>query len=143
MTVTPCPEGETRVEADVGLLRRVFTNIVANAIKFTSDRDGRITVSFRPQHDSVRVEIDDNGPGIPGEWHEKIFEKFGQVGMRSERKKYTTGLGLTFCKLAVEAHGGAVGVRSTVGLGTTFWFTVPYGSARPMEVVAAKAQPAP
>lgn len=143
MIVTPCAEREARVEADVGLMRRVFTNIVANAIKFTSDRDGRITVVFRPDVDGVRVEIADNGPGIPSEWHEKIFEKFGQVGMRSERKKYTTGLGLTFCKLAVEAHGGAIGVQSTVGQGTTFWFTVPYGSARPMEAVVSAAKPAP
>ena len=73
----------------------------------------------------VRISISDNGPGIPPEYYEKIFEKFGQVESREHAQKYSTGLGLTFCKLAVEAHGGHIGVESEVGKGSTFWFKLP------------------
>ncbi|MBT3376005.1 MAG: hypothetical protein HN742_29720 [Lentisphaerae bacterium] len=70
----------------------------------------------------------DTGPGIPPEYRDRIFEKFGQVEGRAEGKKYSTGLGLTFCKLAVEAHGGQIGVDSEAGKGSTFWFGLPCGS---------------
>lgn len=64
-------------------------------------------------------------PGIPFEDQKRIFEKFGSVEGSQRGRKYSTGLGLAFCKLAVEAHGGAVGVDSEVGRGSTFWFTLP------------------
>jgi signal transduction histidine kinase len=67
--------------------------------------------------------VTDHGPGIPVEFREKIFEKFAQVD--GEKRKYGTGLGLTFCKLAVEAHGGAIGVESDPEAGNSFWFTLP------------------
>jgi signal transduction histidine kinase len=59
------------------------------------------------------------------ESRERIFEKFGQVESKQNQRQYSTGLGLTFCKLAAEAHGGSIGVDSEVGKGSTFWFTVP------------------
>jgi signal transduction histidine kinase len=71
------------------------------------------------------VLISDNGPGIPKEYHVKVFEKFGQVEARKQKRFYSTGLGLTLCKLAVEAHGGKIGLESEVGKGSTFWFTLP------------------
>ncbi len=71
------------------------------------------------------MEVSDTGPGIPAGCHSLIFEKFGQVQLREGRRKFTTGLGLTFCRLAVEAHGGAIGVASEPGQGCTFWFTLP------------------
>jgi len=73
----------------------------------------------------VRVLVQDTGPGIPPEYRERIFEKFGQVENPANRQRYSTGIGLTFCKLAVEAHGGQVGVDSEEGRGSTFWFTLP------------------
>jgi signal transduction histidine kinase len=79
--------------------------------------------------DGVRVEVTDTGPGIPLEYQKRIFEKFGQVESRKEGQKHSSGLGLTFCKLAVEAHGGTIGVESEGGRGSTFWFTLPKGSA--------------
>ena len=60
----------------------------------------------------IKTSITDNEPGIPLEYQDKIFEKFGQVEGRKEGKKFSTGFGLTFCKLAVEAHGGKIGVES-------------------------------
>ena len=71
----------------------------------------------------IRVTVTDVGPGIAPEYHQKIFEKFGQVEDRNNR--VGTGLGLAFCKLAVEAHGGRIGVDSEVGKGSTFWLVLP------------------
>jgi signal transduction histidine kinase len=71
------------------------------------------------------VYVRDTGPGIPPESRKRIFEKFGQVTAQGNRQQYSTGLGLTFCKLAVEAHGGSIAVDSEVGKGSTFWFVIP------------------
>ena len=73
----------------------------------------------------ILFSIQDRGEGIPVEDQNRIFEKFGQVESRQEGHKMSTGLGLTFCKLAVEAHGGLIWVQSEVGQGSTFFFTVP------------------
>ena len=73
----------------------------------------------------ILFSIQDRGEGIPIEDQNRIFEKFGQVESRQEGHKMSTGLGLTFCKLAVEAHGGHIWVRSEIGQGSTFFFTVP------------------
>ena len=110
---------------DADLMRRIISNLVGNAIKFPRD-NGEIKISLTPQNGEVRVEVADNGPGIPPEYHQKIFEKFGQAkdGMR----KIGTGLGLTFCKLAIEAHAGSIGVDSEIGQGSVFWFLVPHSS---------------
>ena len=118
------PGYPVRVIADGSLLRRVVQNLLGNALKFTPDH-GHITIGMEPGAGRLRVWIRDDGPGIPVEYREKIFEKFGQVEARVSRQKYSTGLGLTFCKLVVEAHGGAIGVDSEVGEGSTFWFEIP------------------
>ena len=69
--------------------------------------------------------VSDTGEGIPSESFGRIFEKFGQVESRKGGRTMSTGLGLTFCKLAVEAHGGHIDVESAPGQGSTFCFTVP------------------
>jgi len=109
-------------EIDADLIRRVLANLVGNAIKFTRST-GHVTVSVRADGAVARVEVRDDGPGIAPELHAKIFEKFGQV--QDHKAHLGSGLGLTFCKMAIEAHGGAIGVLSTQGSGSTFWFTVP------------------
>jgi signal transduction histidine kinase len=103
----------------------VIANLVSNALTFTPE-DGSVKVTVRKdENGSARVEVRDTGDGIPAEYHELIFEKFGQVGRGERRVKVSTGLGLAFCKLAVEAHGGRIGVVSQVGEGSTFWFELP------------------
>jgi len=72
----------------------------------------------------VKIEISDTGQGIPADQLHKVFDKFGQVSAKKSGKTRSTGLGLTFCKMAVEAHGGEIGVESEMGKGTTIWFTL-------------------
>ena len=112
------------VLGDAGLLARIIQNLLGNALKFTPD-GGSISVGLEAGQGCVRVYVRDSGPGIPHESLGRIFEKFGQVSPRQNQQQYSTGLGLTFCKLAVEAHGGSIGVDSEVGKGSTFWFTIP------------------
>ncbi len=118
------PDPPIRVSCDSEVTGRVVANLVANALKFTP-ASGEVRVSAAVGDGCVKVAVADTGPGIPNEYRERIFEKFGQVANREEGRHHSTGLGLTFCKLAVEAHGGTIGVDSEVGHGSTFWFTLP------------------
>jgi len=110
------------IRCDPQLTARVLLNLASNALKFTAD-DQEVRIIIAKDEAQARVVVLDNGPGIAEEFHEKIFEKFGQVG--STRKAHSTGLGLAFCKLAIEAQGGAIGVKSAVGIGSAFWFSFP------------------
>ncbi len=130
-TVQPLAGGiRTRVEADGpvvaevdrDLIRRVVTNLVCNAFKFTPNT-GQVVVRVAACGAVARVAVVDDGRGIAPRDHARIFEKFGQVG--PDQRKHGTGLGLTFAKMAVEAHGGRIGVESDLGRGSTFWFELP------------------
>jgi two-component system sensor histidine kinase/response regulator len=111
-------------------LRRTLVNLIGNAIKF-SPTGGLLTVSADSCDwgSGVRFAVIDVGEGIPEEAFGRIFEKFGQVESRKGGRNMSTGLGLTFCKLAVEAHGGLIGVDSTLGTGSTFWLTIPLATS--------------
>jgi signal transduction histidine kinase len=114
--------GPLLTEFDADLLRRVVGNLVGNAIKFTAP-DGEIRVSAGNRDGRIVVEVADNGYGIAPEHHAKIFMKFGQV--EGGHARVGTGLGLTFARMAVEAHGGAIGLVSELEKGSTFWLTLP------------------
>ena len=107
--------------ADQDILRRVLLNIMTNAIKYTPN-GGTITLTVRAEPDEFYFAVADNGPGIPPEERQHIFEPFVR-GDSGNLKG--AGLGLAFCKLAVEAHQGKIGLESTVGEGSTFYFTIP------------------
>jgi signal transduction histidine kinase len=109
-------------KVDRELISRVIQNLLGNAIKFTDD-SGTIRVRIERLARRIRVSVTDNGYGIPAEHHERIFDKFGQVTTGPAR--IGTGLGLTFCRLAVQAHSGSIGVDSELGRGSTFWFELP------------------
>lgn len=110
--------------ADPGLLRRVLVNLLDNAIKFTP-AGGSVTVEGRREAGGVRMCVHDTGEGIPEDQLGRLFQKFVQVERKDRRKRPGTGLGLAFVKLAVEAHGGQVSVRSRLGEGSSFCFTIP------------------
>lgn len=112
------------VKADRELLRRILTNLMGNALKFTKP-GGTVTLQLGREGEDLRVSVSDNGPGIDPKDHGRIFEKFGQV--QGAHARLGTGLGLTFCRLAVEAHHGRIGVISDIGQGSTFWFVLPAG----------------
>lgn len=118
------PPGLPAVAADEDLATRVLANLVGNAIKFTP-RGGTITVGARAEGNAVAFQVSDTGIGIPPEHQATIFEKFGQVRTPGSNRTRSTGLGLTFCKMAVEAHGGTIRVESQPGKGSTFHFTLP------------------
>ena len=111
---------------DEGILRRVLGNLIGNALKYTA-ADGEISISVVRDGMEARVTVADQGPGIPAEYHQRIFDKFVQI--EDGQKGNGSGLGLAFCKLAVEAHGGRIGVESEVGNGSRFWFTLPLEKA--------------
>ena len=112
---------------DEDKLRRTLVNLLGNAIKFTP-AGGTITASAQASDAALLFSIRDTGEGIPPEAFDRVFEKFGQVESRKAGRKMSTGLGLTFCKLAVEAHGGCIWVESRPGQGSAFFFTVPRAS---------------
>ena len=119
-----CGDDVPSLYVDPDLFRRIIVNIIGNAIKFSPD-DGTIGIAASATPDSIRIEIKDEGPGIPPEFRATIFEKYGQVESRTSGRKYSTGLGLAFCKLAVETHGGTIGVISEEGSGSIFWMHFP------------------
>ncbi|MDR2876781.1 MAG: response regulator, partial [Chromatiales bacterium] len=121
------------LNADASRLKQVLLNLVGNAAKFT--KQGEISISAeRTQHivgDGffLRFEVSDTGIGIPEQVHAQIFEPFQQADASTTRSYGGSGLGLAICKQIVEAHGGEIGLRSTLGEGSTFWFTFPVSSA--------------
>ena len=118
------------VTADRGRLRQVLLNLLSNAIKFTTD-GGRITLSAQVAGDRVRVAVSDSGIGIAPDDQQKLFREFVQLDGSASRRYEGTGLGLALSKRLVELHGGAIGVESQLGKGSTFWFTVPRGGVTP------------
>ena len=111
-------------EADGTLLRRVFANLIQNAITHSA-RAVELHLSARLDGDGVLFTVADNGPGIPKEYQELIFRKFEQVKTPNAPRVRSSGLGLAFCKLAVEAHGGRIWVQSEEGRGSAFHFRLP------------------
>ena len=112
---------ELRVHCDRQRLSQVFSNLVGNAIKFTSP-NGRIRIAARAVDGEIRFAVQDDGPGIARQQLTKIFQKYWQ---RPQGPRSGVGLGLYISKMLVEAHGGRIWADSTPGQGSTVWFTMP------------------
>ncbi|MGB0525121.1 MAG: sensor histidine kinase, partial [Flammeovirgaceae bacterium] len=131
---------QNAVFADLDLITRVMVNLLTNSIKYSPHQSTITLTSSIIEERMVKIEIQDEGQGIPKEKQGVIFQKFGQVMAKKSGAVRSTGIGLYFCKLAIEAHMGEIGVESAVGEGANFWFTIPIGNvdgeiALPEEVV--------
>jgi signal transduction histidine kinase len=116
-------------EADKSLLKRVMGNLVSNALTHSANAV-KLHFSARRDNGEILFTVADNGPGIPPEYHEVIFRKFERVKNTNIPRTRSSGLGLAFCKLVVDAHGGRIWVQSAgEGKGSSFHFTLPAPSA--------------
>ena len=128
ITLLDAPDDLPLICGDRQRLSQVFDNLLSNAIKF-SGQGGEITVRIRQMEKGVRTEVIDRGIGIPQDQLDRIWERFYQVDGTSQRLFGGTGLGLAIVKRIIEAHGGLVGVESTWGQGSVFFFTLPFGGS--------------
>ncbi len=117
------------VSVDSDRILQVLVNLLGNAIKF-SPRSSTVTTSVATEHGRALFSVTDVGRGIPADRRESIFERFRQVDSSDAREKGGSGLGLAIARNIVEHHGGAMRVRSEVGRGSTFAFTLPLLDAR-------------
>lgn len=112
------------IRADKDLLGRVYENLLMNAFKY-SPRNSSIYVKAGFENNEFCFEVSDSGAGIPVEYVEKVFEKYYRVEGQEKNSRKGSGLGLYFCKLAVEAHGGSIGITSVEKKGTRVFFKIP------------------
>lgn len=121
-------EDDTMLLGDKEKYAQVLINLMGNAVKY-SPTGGAVKVRFSRQGELVRVTIQDDGPGIPASEVANIFGRFAQVNQASHKRQNSSGLGLYIAKEIVERQGGTIGVDSTEGAGSTFWFTLYSASA--------------
>lgn len=112
-------------QGDRSLIKRVFANLIQNAVTHSATPVS-IRLAARRNGDGVLFSVVDDGPGIPPEYHEIIFRKFGQAYSENAPRVRSSGLGLTFCKLVVDLHGGRIWVNSSAGSGSAFYVELPH-----------------
>ena len=130
------PDLPTGLRGDPTRIQQVLVNLAGNAVKFTAS--GEVVVRAHLEERTtdgvlVRFEVADTGIGLAEEDRERLFEPFTQADSSTTRRYGGTGLGLTICQRLVSAMGGELGVESTLGAGSTFWFTVPLELAHDLE----------
>ena len=124
------PDDDATVVGDADRLVQVGVNLLSNAIRF-SPAGGRITTVVRHGLGHARVEVRDQGPGVPVDYRDVIFEPFRQVSPADSRTRGGTGLGLAICRAILDRHGGEIGVGEHEGPGATFWFALALARSGP------------
>ena len=114
--------------ADRERIGQVMANLLSNAAKF-SPQEGVVDVSLACDECRVRVSVRDHGPGVPEEFHSRIFQKFAQSDSSDSRKRGGSGLGLAIARQIVEHCGGSIGYHAAEGGGSVFYFTLPLSGA--------------
>ena len=123
--VEPLEASLDEVSCDASLMRRVLTNLLSNSAKF-SPQGATVSVIWKVDDpDRLGIGVRDEGPGIPEDYRDKIFEKFGQVGKDRRSFQYSSGLGLAFCSTAMAEQSGAIELDTEEGKGSTFWLILP------------------
>ena len=125
-------DSEARVEVDASRLQQVLANLLSNAAKF-SPRGGEVVLSAITGKDTIRVSVADQGPGIPEEFRDRIFQKFSQADASDTRQKPGTGLGLAISRELMEKMGGEIGFESVPGQGAIFYIELPLAAESPQE----------
>jgi two-component system sensor histidine kinase/response regulator len=117
-------------QADKAILKRVFSNLIQNAITHSPMP---VTLELRARRDGsgILFTVSDDGPGIPAEYQETIFAAFTQLSVPNAPRVFSSGLGLAFCRVALENHGGRIAVQSVEGQGSTFSLWLPVGATPP------------
>ena len=118
------PKKMPKVMVDGEMIKRVIINLIENALKYSSEGD-KVVVGAKRDRDWIKVWVEDEGRGVPEKEQERIFEKFARVQKGIAGNTKGLGLGLAYCKLAVEGHGGRIWVESEAGKGAKFLFTIP------------------
>jgi signal transduction histidine kinase len=112
------------VQADPNRLAQVLNNLIGNAVKF-SPAGTSVTIRTSQREDRVRVEVEDNGPGIPAQEVPLLFQEFARLTNRPTGTERSSGIGLAITRYLVELHGGTIGAESEAGRGSLFWFELP------------------
>ena len=128
------PEEPCTMRADPAVMHRVLDNLLANALRF-SPKNGSVTVGIVPAGEMLEITVADQGPGIPEQFRERVFEKYAQVELREAGVSVNRGLGLTFCHLAIEAHGGTIVADEAPGGGAMFRVMMPVQTADARDVL--------
>jgi signal transduction histidine kinase len=118
------PETQCALRADPAVLHRTLDNLLANALRY-SPKGGTVTVAIVPGDEAFEITVADQGKGIPEQYREKVFEKYAQIELRKAGVSINRGLGLTFCQLAIEAHGGTIVADEAPGGGAMFRIRMP------------------
>jgi signal transduction histidine kinase len=116
---------DVTVLADPDRVIQVLVNLLSNAVKFSA-QGGKVTLSALGTTSGVEISVADEGRGIPPNMLDSIFDRFRQVRASDAQESRGTGLGLAICKALVELHGGTILVRSEIGKGSVFTFTLPF-----------------
>jgi len=125
------PNDALMMWADPDLMRRLIENLLDNALRYTPAR-GRVRVTADASGDHVELRIADEGPGIPEAQRSRVFEKYARLDRPDDRaqERFGRGLGLTFCKLVVEGHGGTIAIEDNAPRGACFFVRLPSMAAK-------------